>query len=223
MARILVVEDERKVRRGLEVGLQAAGHTVSTAAAGDDGLRLALSDPFDCLVLDWMLPGRDGMEIIQVLRTAGRTVPVLLLTARDAVADRVVGLEGGADDYLVKPFALAELLARVKALLRRGQPDRETLLRAAGLEIDLLRRTTYRAGVEIALTHREFEVLAYLARHKGGTVTREMLGRDVWKDPNYALTNVVEVYVNLLRKKLDPAGGPSLIATVRGAGYRLRD
>jgi DNA-binding response OmpR family regulator len=223
MPRILVVEDERKVRRGLEAGLQAAGYAVTTAATGDDGLRLAVSDPFDCLVLDWMLPCRDGMEIVQAIRQAGRTVPVLLLTARDAVDDRVVGLEGGADDYLVKPFALAELLARVKALLRRGQPDRETVLRAAGLEIDVLRRKIFRAGAEIALTHREFEVLEYLARHKGGTVTREMLGRDVWKDPNYALTNVVEVYINLLRKKLDPAGGPSLIATVRGAGYCLRD
>jgi two-component system copper resistance phosphate regulon response regulator CusR len=223
MARILVVEDERKVRRGLEVGLQAAGYAVTAAATGDDGLRLALADAFDCLVLDWMLPGRDGMEILRAVRAAGRTAPVLLLTARDAVRDRVVGLEGGADDYLVKPFALAELLARVKSLLRRGRPEREVVLRAAGLEIDLLRRTVTRDGTEIALAHREFEVLEYLTRHKGGTVSREMLGRDVWKDPNYALTNVVEVYVNLLRKKLDPAGGPSLIATVRGAGYRLRD
>jgi DNA-binding response OmpR family regulator len=223
MARILVVEDDRKVRRGLEAGLQAAGYTVTSVDTGDDGLRLALSNPFDCLVLDWMLPGRDGMEILQTIRAAGRSTPVLLLTARDAVADRVVGLEGGADDYLVKPFAVAELLARVKALLRRGQPDRKTVLRVAGLDIDLLRRTVTRDGAEIALTHREFEVLEYLARHKGVTVTREMLGREVWKDPNYALTNVVEVYVNLLRKKLDPAGGPSLIATVRGAGYRLRD
>jgi DNA-binding response OmpR family regulator len=223
MTRILVVEDERKVRRGLEVGLQAAGYAVTAAATGDDGLRLALADAFDCLVLDWMLPGQDGMEILRAVRAAGRTAPVLLLTARDAVRDRVVGLEGGADDYLVKPFALAELLARVKALLRRGQPDRETVLRAAGLEIDLLRRRVTWDGADIALTHREFEVLEYLARHKGSTVSREMLGRDVWKDPNYALTNVVEVYINLLRKKLDPAGGPSLIATVRGAGYRLRD
>jgi two-component system copper resistance phosphate regulon response regulator CusR len=222
MPRILVVEDERKARQGLEQALRAAGYAVAATATGDDGLRLILADPFDCLILDWMLPGRDGMEVLRSLRGAGRTAPVLLLTARDAVEDRVLGLETGADDYLVKPFALAELLARVKALLRRGQPDRETVLRAAGLEIDLIRRRVTRGGAEINLTQREFEVLGYLARHKGQTVTREMLGRDVWKDPNYALTNVVEVYVNLLRKKLDPAGGPSVIATVRGAGYRLK-
>jgi DNA-binding response OmpR family regulator len=223
MSRILVVEDERKVRRGLEVELQSVGHDVTAVATGDEGLRVTLSEAFDCLVLDWMLPGLDGMEILRSLRAAGRTTPVLLLTARDAIEDRVLGLECGADDYLVKPFALAELLARVKALLRRGQPDRETVLRAAGLEIDLVRHRVTRDGAEIALTQREFEVLEYLARHKNHTVTREMLGRDVWKDPNYALTNVVEVYVNLLRKKLDPSGGPSVISTVRGAGYRLKD
>jgi DNA-binding response OmpR family regulator len=223
MARVLVVEDERKVRRRLEQELQAAGYEVAAAATGDEGLRLALLDPFDCLILDWMLPGLDGMAVLRSLRGAGRTAPVLLLTARDAVDDRVHGLETGADDYLVKPFALAELLARVKALLRRARPDRETVLPAAGMEIDLIRRVVTRDGAEVSLTQREFEVLEYLARHKGRTVTREMLGRDVWKDPNYALTNVVEVYVNLLRKKLDPPAGPSVIATVRGAGYRLKD
>jgi DNA-binding response OmpR family regulator len=221
--RVLVVEDEEKVRRGVGQALAAAGYRVSTAQAGDDGLRLALAEPFDCLVLDWMLPGKDGMEVVRALRAAGRRVPVLMLTARDAVEDRVLGLEGGADDYLVKPFALAELLARVKALLRRGQPERETVLRAAGLEIDLIRRMVTRDGSEIGLTQREFEVLEYLARHKGQTVTREMLGRDVWKDPNYAQTNVIEVYVNQLRKKLDPEGGPSVITTVRGVGYCLKD
>jgi DNA-binding response OmpR family regulator len=223
MPHILVVEDERKVRRGLEQALRSAGHEVTAAATGDEGLRLALAGAPYCLVLDWMLPGLDGMALLRALRAAGRTVPVLLLTARDAVEDRVGGLEAGADDYLVKPFALAELLARVKALLRRGQPDRETVLRAGGLEIDLVRRRVTWDGDEVVLTQREFEVLEYLARHKGRTVTREMLGRDVWKDPHYALTNVVEVYINLLRKKLDPGGGPSVIATVRGVGYCLKD
>jgi DNA-binding response OmpR family regulator len=223
MSRILVVEDERKVRRGLEQELLAAGYEVTAVANGDEGLRLALAEAFDCLVLDWMLPGRDGMEILHSLRDTGRTTPILLLTARDDIEDRVLGLESGADDYLVKPFALAELLARVKAMLRRGLPDREMTLRAGGLEIDLFRRRVTHNGVEVSLTHREFEVLEYMARHKGRTVSREKLGRDVWKDPNYALTNVVEVYVNLLRKKLDPPSGPSLIATVRGAGYRLKD
>jgi two-component system copper resistance phosphate regulon response regulator CusR len=223
VSRILVVEDEAKVRRGLEQGLQAAGFEVVTAATGTEGTRLALAEAFDCLVLDWMLPGREGVTILQDLRSVGRAVPVLLLTARDAIEDRVFGLEVGADDYLVKPFALAELLARVKALLRRGQPERETVLRAAGLEIDLLRRRVTRNEVEVPLTQREFEVLEYLARHKNRAVTREMLGRDVWKDRNYALTNVVEVYVNLLRKKLDLPGRPSVIATVRGVGYSLKD
>jgi len=223
MPRILIVEDERKIRRGLEEAFRSAGYEVIAAATGDEGLRLVLGGVWDCVVLDWMLPGPDGMEILRAVRESGRTVPILLLTARDAVEDRVGGLEAGADDYLVKPFALAELLARVKVLLRRGQPDRETVLRAAGLEIDLVSRRVTRDRADIALTQREFEVLEYLARHKGRTVTREMLGRDVWKDPNYALTNVVEVYVNLLRKKLAPADGPSPIATVRGVGYCLRE
>jgi DNA-binding response OmpR family regulator len=223
MSRVLVVEDVVKVRRGLEQALLAAGYDVSSAATGDEGERMARAEPFDCLVLDWMLPGRDGVTILQRLRAAGSRVPVLLLTARDAVEDRVHGLEAGADDYLVKPFALAELLARVKALLRRGQPDREAVLRAAGLEVDARRRRATRDGAEVPLTQREFEVLEYLARHKGLAVTREMLGRDVWRDPNCALTNVVEVYINLLRKKLDVPGQPSVITTVRGVGYRLRD
>jgi two-component system copper resistance phosphate regulon response regulator CusR len=223
MARILVVEDERKVRRGLEQALQSAGYEVVTAATGNDGLALATSGTFDCLILDWMLPGAEGVDIVRELRAGGRTAPILLLTARDAIDDRVLGLEAGADDYLVKPFALAELLARVMALLRRGQPDRETVIRTAGLEIDRVRRRVTRNGSEVALTQREFEVLEYLARHKGHTVTREMLGRDVWQDANYALTNVVEVYVNLLRKKLDPPDGPSVITTVRGFGYCLKD
>jgi DNA-binding response OmpR family regulator len=147
----------------------------------------------------------------------------LLLTARDAIDDRVLGLESGADDYLVKPFAFAELLARVRALLRRSRPDRETTLHAGDLELDLLGRRVTRQGVEVLLAHREFEVLEYLMRHKNESVTREMLGRDVWKDPNYALTNVIEVYVNLLRKKVEVLGRPPRIVTLRGVGYRLQE
>jgi DNA-binding response OmpR family regulator len=221
MPRVLVVEDERKVRRGLEEGLRAAGFEVEAAATGGEGARLGRDGAFDAVVLDWMLPGADGLEVLRGLRAAGRAVPVLMLTARDAVDDRVAGLDAGADDYLVKPFAFAELLARLRVLLRRGQPDRETVLRAGGLEIDLLRRRVTRGGAEVPLAHKEFALLEYLARHKGQAVTREMLGRDVWADPNYALTNVVEVYVNLLRKKIDPPGGPSVITTLRGVGYRL--
>ena len=223
MPRVLVVEDERKVLRGLEQGLTGAGYEVATADTGSDGARLGAAGGFDAVVLDWMLPELDGIQVLKALRGSGQSVPVLLLTSRDAIDDRVTGLDAGADDYLVKPFAFAELLARLRVLLRRGQPDRETVLRAGGLEIDLLRRRVTRAGVELPLAHREFELVEYLARHKGQSVTREMLGRDVWKDPNYAMTNVVEVYVNLLRKKLDPPDGPSVITTVRGVGYRLEE
>src|SRR5947207_8768789 len=161
-----------------------------------------------------MLPGRDGLEVLAELRRAGNAVPVLMLTARDAVEDRVAGLDGGADDYLVKPFAFAELLARLRVLLRRGRPAAETVLRVADLEVDLLARRVSRGGVEVALAHREFDLLAYLMRHRGATVTREMLGRDVWKEPCVGLTNVVDVYVNLLRRKLE-GGRPPLIHTVR--------
>ena len=221
MSRILVVEDERKVLRGLERGLLAAGYQVAAASTGTDGHRLATTEPFDCIILDWMLPGRDGIELLGDLRQAGKTVPVLLLTARDAIDDRVEGLDSGADDYLVKPFAFAELLARLRVLLRRGQPDRETFLRAGDLEIDLLSRQVSCRGIAIELTQREFEVLEYLARHHNLPVTREMLGREIWKEPNIAMTNVVNVYVNQLRKKLDVPEQPSHIATIRGVGYRL--
>jgi DNA-binding response OmpR family regulator len=223
MPRVLIVEDERKVLRGLEQGLAAAGYEVEAVATGTDGARLGRAGRFDAVVLDWMLPGMDGLEVIRTLRAAGQAAPVLLLTARDAVDDRVAGLDAGADDYLVKPFALAELLARLRVLLRRGPTDRETVLRAGRLELDLIRRRVTRDGAELPLAHREFALLEYLARHKGQAVTREMLGRDVWADPGYAMTNVVEVYVNLLRKKLDPPGGPSAITTLRGVGYRLEE
>jgi two-component system OmpR family response regulator len=224
MPRVLVIEDEARVRSSLEDGLQAAGFDVKSAATGDEGSRLATSQPFDCIVLDWMLPGRDGLQVLADLRRSGRTTPVLLLTARDAVEDRVLGLDSGAEDYLVKPFAFAELLARLRVLLRRGRADRETVLRAGDrLELDLLLRRATRAGVEINLTHREFEVLAYLVRHKNEPVTREMLGLDVFQEPGYAYTNVIEVYINLLRKKVEVAGRSPRIVTLRGVGYSLRE
>jgi two-component system, OmpR family, copper resistance phosphate regulon response regulator CusR len=221
--RVLIVDDERKVLRGLERGLRGEGYEVITAATGEAGFDLALTEPLDCIVLDRMLPGRDGIQVLLDLRRAGKATPVLLLTARDAVEDRVVGLDAGADDYLVKPFAFAELLARVRALLRRGRVDRETVLRAGDLELDLLRRSVVRAGTEVALTGREFELLEYLLRHKNATVTRAMLGRDVWKEADYALTNVIDVFINALRRKIEQAGRRPLIHTVRGVGYSLRD
>jgi DNA-binding response OmpR family regulator len=223
MPRVLVIEDERKILRSLERGLQAEGYEVSAAATGEEGYRLATGQAFDCVVLDLLLPGRGGLEVLAELRRGGSAVPVLVLTARDGVEDRVAGLDAGADDYLVKPFAFAELLARLRALLRRERADRETVLRADDLEVDLLGRRVTRGGVEILLTQREFEVLTYLLRHKNAVVTRDMLGRDVWREPNHALTNVIDVYITLLRRKLEGPGRRPLIHTLRGLGYSLRD
>jgi DNA-binding response OmpR family regulator len=223
MPRVLVIEDEVRALRSLEEGLRGAGLEVETAATGDEGARLATTRPFDCVVLDWMLPGRDGLQVLADVRCAGQTTPVLLLTARDAVEDRVLGLDSGADDYLVKPFAFAELLARLRVLLRRNRPERETVLRAGELELDLLRRRLSRAGVEVPLVPRELAMLEYLMRHKNETVTREMLGLEVWQEPCYAQTNVIEVYINLLRKKVEVAGRSPRIVTVRGVGYRLQE
>ena len=222
MSRVLVVEDERKMLRSLERGLRAEGYDVTTAATGEDGYRLATEGRFDCVVLDLMLPGRGGLEVLADLRRAGNRTPVLVLTARDAVEDRVAGLDGGADDYLVKPFAFAELLARLRVLLRRERAA-ETVLRADDLEVDLVRRRVSRGGTEVALTQREFELLEYLLRHKNATVTRDMLGRDVWREPAHALTNVIDVFVTLLRRKVERPGRPPLIHTVRGLGYSLRE
>ena len=221
MPRLLIVEDERKILRSLERGLQADGYEIVTAANGEAGYQLASTQTFDCVVLDLMLPGRDGLQVLADLRRQGKKVPVLILAARDAVEDRVVGLDAGADDYLVKPFAFAELLARLRVLLRRGRGERETLLRLDDLEMDLLERRVTRGGARIELTHREFELLEYLLRHKNTTVTRAMLGRDVWKEEDYALTNVIDVFINALRKKVEQPGKPPLIHTIRGVGYSL--
>jgi two-component system, OmpR family, copper resistance phosphate regulon response regulator CusR len=223
MPRVLVVEDDVKVLRSLEKGLKAAGFEVEVAAQGNEGSRIATSQSFDCIVLDRMLPGRDGLEVLADLRRTGRTTPVLMLTARDSVEDRVLGLDSGAEDYLVKPFAFAELLARLRVVLRRGRNDRAVTLRAGELELDLLRRRVTRDGVEILLHQREFEVLEYLVRHKNDPVTREMLGLEVWKEPGYAFTNVIEVYINLLRKKIEAVGHSPRLITMRGVGYCLQE
>jgi DNA-binding response OmpR family regulator len=223
MARILIVEDERKIQRGLVRGFQLAGHEVVAEDNGQAGYDQAATQAFDCVILDLMLPGRNGLEVLADLRKEGKSVPVLLLTARDAVEDRVLGLDAGADDYLVKPFAVAELLARVRVLLRRGRSDRETVLRAGDLEMDLIERRLTRNKVAISLTPREFEVLEYFLRHKNDIVTRDMLGRDVWKEPNYAMTNVIEVCINSLRRKIEISESQPLLRTVRGLGYTLRE
>jgi len=223
MARVLVVEDQKRHLDSLRRGLEAEGYEVATACTGEEGLALATGEEIDALVLDLMLPGRDGMGILRELRSSGFAKPILILTARDAVEDRVQGLNEGADDYLVKPFAFAELLARLHALLRRDFWGRELILRAGDLEMDLLGRRVTRAGAELELTGREYELLEYLLRHKNKVVTRDMIALDVWKERTGAMTRIIDVYINALRKKVDRIGRPALIQTVRGVGYALRE
>jgi DNA-binding response OmpR family regulator len=223
MARLLIVEDQKKLLRYLQHGLEEEGHEVVSATTGEQGYYAATTEDFDAVMLDLMLPGRDGLRVLRDLRASGFSRPVLILTARDTVDDRVRGLDAGADDYLVKPFAFAELLARLRALLRRGPSGLELILRADDLEMDLLARRILRAGVELDLTRREFELLEYLLRHKNVAVTRDMISRDVWKDPGGILTNAIDVCITMLRKKVERPGARQLIQTVRGVGYALRD
>jgi two-component system, OmpR family, copper resistance phosphate regulon response regulator CusR len=223
--RILIVEDEAKVAAALKEGLEAERYEVVVSATGEDGFFRVNAETFDLIVLDLMLPGRDGIEILATLRRQGLGTPVLVLTARDAVEDRVLGLDSGADDYLVKPFAFPELLARVRALLRRGRPDQILRLQAADLEMDLITRRVTRAGRPIELTSREFELLEYLLRHNRRLVSREMLAREVWKEPSRAtpLDNVIDVHIARLRKKIDQDASTKLIHTVRGVGFVVRE
>jgi two-component system copper resistance phosphate regulon response regulator CusR len=218
--RILVVEDERKTGDYLKQGLTEAGFGVDLARDGTDGLHLALTEAYDLAVLDVMLPGMDGWQVLQAIRKSGKEMPVLFLTAKDAVDDRVKGLELGADDYLVKPFAFSELLARVRTLLRRGARAKEPdLLRAADLELDLMRRRVSRAGRKIDLTAKEFALLELLLRRQGEVLPRSLIASQVW-DMNFdSDTNVIEVAIRRLRAKIDDGFGVKLIHTVRGMGY----
>jgi DNA-binding response OmpR family regulator len=222
---VLIVEDERKLAQVLASALQAEHYDVVVAATGEDGFYRANAERFDLVVLDLMLPGRSGLEILQTLRQRQIDTPVLILTARDGIDDRVLGLDLGADDYLVKPFALPELLARIRALLRRGRPSDLLRLKAADLEVDLVARRVMRGERPIELTTREFDLLEYLLRHQGHLVSREMLARDVWKEPRRAtpLDNVIDVQMTRLRKKVDLEGPVRLIHTVRGVGFVLRE
>jgi len=224
-SRVLVVEDEPKVARALGEGLTSEGYEVVTARSGEEAFFLASSEPFDVLILDRMLPGREGLEVLRALRQKGLLVPVLVLTARDAVEDRVEGLDSGADDYMVKPFAFTELLARVRALVRRGRGDQLLRLMLADLTLDVPTRRVARAGEEIDLTPREYELLEYLVRHRGTIVSREMLARDVWREPQRGtpLDNVIDVHVTRLRKKVDQGFPVKLIHTVRGVGFLVRE
>jgi DNA-binding response OmpR family regulator len=223
--RVLVVEDERKLAEVLESTLRAERYDVVVAPTGEDGFFRANAEAFDLVVLDLMLPGRSGLEILQALRNRHVQTPVLILTARDGVDDRVLGLDLGADDYLVKPFALPELLARIRALLRRGRPSELLRFKAADLELDVVTRRAVRGERELELTVREFELLEYLLRHQGHLVSREMLAREVWREPRRAtpLDNVIDVQMARLRRKVDIEGGSRLIHTVRGVGFVLRE
>jgi len=223
--RILVVEDERKIAEVLLSALMTEHYDVVVAPTGEDGFFRANAEAFDLVVLDLMLPGRGGLEILQALRQRHVETPVLILTARDAIDDRVMGLDLGADDYLVKPFAVPEVLARVRALLRRGRPSEVFRLKVADLELDLVARRANRGDRLLDLTVREFELLEYLLRHQGHLVSREMLARDVWREPRRAtpLDNVIDVQMTRLRKKVDAQGSARLIHTVRGVGFVLRE
>ncbi len=220
--KILIVEDEPKMGDYLKQGLTEAGFMVDLARNGLDGLHLGSTDTYDLAVLDVMLPGIDGWQVLEGVRRAGKDLPVLFLTARDSIEDRVKGLEMGADDYLVKPFAFSELLARVRTLLRRGGTSKESeFLRAADLELDLSRRRAARAGKKIELTAKEFALLELLLRKQGEVLPRSLIASQIW-DMNFdSDTNVIEVAIRRLRAKVDDNFEPKLIQTVRGMGYLL--
>ncbi len=220
--KLLLVEDDRETGAHLKRALGDAGHTVDVARSGRDGLLLAAGEPYDVIVLDRMLPELDGLAILRTIRASKVATPVLLLTAMGGIDDRVEGLEAGGDDYLVKPFAFAELLARVNALARRPPPTTVTTsLRVADLEMNLLARTVTRAGETVELQPREFQLLEYLMRHAGRVVTRTMMLESIWDFHFDPKTNIVESHISRLRGKLQKGDGVDLIQTVRGAGYRM--
>ncbi len=221
--RILVVEDEKKVASFLKKGLQAEGYAVDVAYDGAEGSYLAENVDYDLIILDILLPNKDGIEVLKELRKKGIHTPVLLLTARDGVEDKVLGLDSGADDYLTKPFAYEELLARVRALMRRGEGEGVRELRYADLVLDPLRRKAIRGGKEIELTTREYSLLEYMIRNPEKVLTRAMIAEHVWDYTFDTLSNVIDVYINHLRNKIDRGFPKRLIHTVRGAGYMLKE
>ncbi len=220
--RVLVVEDDPKILSFVRKGLEEQGFTVEASADGDQGLQLASGSAFDAIVLDIMLPGRDGLSILRALRAQKNTVPVLLLTARSALGERVEGLELGADDYLTKPFFMEELIARIHALVRRASGEQLSVLQAADLVVHLITREVKRGETSIELTKREFNLLELLMRSPGRVFTRTQILEHVWGYDFDPQTNVVDVYVRRVRKKIDSTPADSLVETVRGVGYRLR-
>jgi two-component system OmpR family response regulator len=222
LAKVLVIEDDDGTAEEITTALRDRGFVVERAADGTEGLERARADSWDVLLVDRMLPGLDGLAIVETLRTEGIKTPVLVLSALNAVNDRVRGLRAGGDDYLAKPFALEELAARLEALLRRPSDPRETLLRVGPLELDLIARVARRGHRELELLPREFQLLEYMMRREGQVLTRAMLLENVWNYRFVPQTNLVDVHVGRLRKKLDAAGEPPMILSVRGAGFQLR-
>ena len=219
--RVLLIEDDRKAAKLLAKGFQEEGFVVDVAPTGEAGEEQAAVNEYDVIVLDWLLPGKDGLAVCQALRARDISTPILMLTARGSLSDRVNGLTTGVDDYLTKPFAFAELLARIRALLRRSRTARPAVLRVADLTLDPASRRVTRAGVAIGLSHREYELLEALAGHEGQVLTREVIQERVWMDED-SYSNTVDVYIRLLRKKIDVGHDQKLIHTVRGTGYTLR-
>ena len=223
--RALVVEDEQKVANALREGLEGEKYDVVVERTGEGAFFRINTEEFDVILLDLTLPGRDGLEILKAIRERGTKTPVLVLTARDTLQDRVLGLDSGADDYLVKPFVFAELLARIRALVRRGRATETPRLACGDLDVDLITRKVTRGGNVVDLTVREFELLEYLLRHHGQVVSRETLARDVWKETarTTPLDNVIDVHIARLRRKVDADYPGKLIHTVRGVGFMLRE
>ena len=221
--RVLVVEDEVKLAGLLKRGLEEEGYAVDIAADGNEAIWMGTENPYDAVLLDVMLPDADGFEVCRRLRDAGRWSPVLMLTARDAVEDRVAGLDAGADDYLTKPFSFAELLARLRALVRRGARERPVELKVGDLVLDPATHRVTRGGVHVDLTRKEFALLEYFMRHPGEVLTRTRLIEHVWDFAFEGDSNVVDVYVRYLREKIDRPYGRRSLETIRGSGYRLRE
>ena len=221
--RILVVEDEKRLAEFIKSGLREQKYSVDVAFDGEDGEYNAMTNDYDLIILDILLPKKNGWEVCESLRNAGVDIPIIMLSALSDVSDRIRGLEKGADDYLTKPFVIAELVARVSALLRRAYKISQPVIRIRGLELDIAARKVKRAGEDVQLTNKEFALLEYLIMNKNKVVTRTMISEHVWDIHFDAGSNVIDVIINFLRKKIDVEGGDTLINTIRGSGYMLKD